>query len=95
VVSPISFQDHILKFINELKSSIGLPPAGKFHIDVNPSQLAFKNQSIKGTLVAGLADVDETLEFARRGLLRLEATVVGLSQFNEAVQKLKNGQVAG
>jgi D-arabinose 1-dehydrogenase-like Zn-dependent alcohol dehydrogenase len=39
--------------------------------------------------------VDETLEFARRGLLRLEATVVGLSQFNEAVQKLRRGEVAG
>ncbi len=48
--------------------SIGLPPDGKFHIDVNPSILAFKNQSIKGTLVAGLGDVDETLDFARRGM---------------------------
>ena len=96
-----------------LKSeSIGLPPAGKFHIDVNPSVLASKNQSIKGTLVSGLADVDETLDFARRGrlndserqkrglkskigLLRLEPTVVGLSKFNESVQKLRNGEVAG
>lgn len=74
---------------------IGLPPAGKFHIDVNPAALAFKNQSIKGTLVSGLADVDETLDFAKRGLLRLEPTVVGLSKFNESVQKLRNGEVAG
>jgi hypothetical protein len=29
------------------------------------------------------------------GKLRLEPTVVGLSKFNESVQKLKNGQVAG
>ncbi|KAK5266338.1 hypothetical protein LTR96_008185 [Exophiala xenobiotica] len=68
-----------------------------------------------------MADVDETLDFARRGKLHyplihipptdavvvksrltvregklhLEPTVVGLSKFNEAVQKLKNGQVAG
>lgn len=75
--------------------SIGLPPDGQFHIDVNPSQLAFKNQSIRGTLVSGLADVDETLDFARRGLLNLEPTVVGLSKFNESVMKLKAGQVAG
>ncbi|KAF1351416.1 alcohol dehydrogenase [Delphinella strobiligena] len=74
---------------------IGLPPDGQFHIDVNPSQLAFKNQSIRGTLVSGMADVDETLDFARRGLLNLEPTVVGLSQFNESVMKLKAGQVAG
>jgi alcohol dehydrogenase, propanol-preferring len=49
-------------------SSIGLPPDGKFHIDINPSVLAFKNQSVKGTLVAGLGDIDETLDFARRGI---------------------------
>jgi propanol-preferring alcohol dehydrogenase len=29
------------------------------------------------------------------GLLHLEPTVVGLSKFNESVQNLKNGQVAG
>lgn len=29
------------------------------------------------------------------GKLRLEPAVVGLSKFNESVQKLKNGQVAG
>ncbi|KAJ9610497.1 hypothetical protein H2200_005274 [Cladophialophora chaetospira] len=74
---------------------IGLPPHGKYHVDLNPSQLVFRNQSIKGTLVSSMADIDETLDFAKRGLLRLEPTVVGLSKFNESVQKLKNGQVAG
>jgi len=74
---------------------IGLPPAGQFHIDVNPSALISKNQSIKGTLVSGLVDVNETLDFARRGLLRLEPTVVGLSKFNESVQRLRSGEVAG
>ena len=64
-------------------------------MEVSPSQLAFKNQSVKGTLVSGLGDVDETLDFARRGLLRLEPTVVGLSKWNESVQKLRKGEVAG
>ncbi|KAG9231122.1 alcohol dehydrogenase 1 [Amylocarpus encephaloides] len=74
---------------------IGIPPKGKFHIDVNPATMCFKNQSVKGTLVASLADVDETLDFAKRGLLKLEPTVVGLSQWNESVQKLRRGEVAG
>ena len=75
--------------------SIGLPPSGKYHIDLDPTSLVFRNQSIKGTLVASMADVDETLDFASRGKLRLKPTVVGLGQFNEAVQKLKRGEVAG
>ena len=45
---------------------IGLPPAGSFHIDLDPSSLIFRNQSIKGTLVSSLGDLDETLEFAAR-----------------------------
>jgi len=46
---------------------IGLPPAGQFHIDLDPTTLIFRNQSIKGTLVSSLGDLDETLEFAARG----------------------------
>ncbi len=92
---------------------IGLPPAGKFHIDLDPSALVFRNQSIHGTLVSSAQEIDETLEFARRGTagpsietrpslanrsagkLTLEPTVVGRSKWNESVQKLKAGQVAG
>ena len=36
-----------------------------------------------------------TMVNLRLGKLRLEPTVVGMSKFNESVQKLKNGQVAG
>ncbi|KAK7883359.1 hypothetical protein LTR67_011328 [Exophiala xenobiotica] len=91
---------------------IGLPPHGKYHIDVDPGQLISFNQQVIGTLVSNLRDIDETLDFARRGekrsrslsstfsdiwtgLLTFEPTVVGLSKFNESVQKLKNGKVAG
>lgn len=74
---------------------IGIPPAGKYNMDIAPASLIFRGQSVQGTLVSSLAEIDETLEFARRGKLRLEPTVVGLSKFNESVQKLKNGQVAG
>ncbi|KAF2015546.1 hypothetical protein BU24DRAFT_441206 [Aaosphaeria arxii CBS 175.79] len=74
---------------------IGLPPAGTFHIDVDPNQLCFKKQGIEGTLVSNMADVDKTLQFAQRGLLKPIYTVYGLSQFNEAVQKLRRGEIAG
>lgn len=98
-------------------SSIGLPPAGEYHIDVDPSRLAFMNQGVKGTLVSPLNDIDEALDFAKwgqhhplspnldnigansihwhLGKLHLEPTVVGLSKWNESVQKLRAGQVAG
>ncbi|KAI0582645.1 hypothetical protein TUN199_06668 [Pyrenophora tritici-repentis] len=74
---------------------VGLPPAGTQHIDVDPNQMCFFKQSVHGTLVSSMADVDKTLDFARRGLLRPIYTVYPMSQFNEAVQKLKRGEIAG
>jgi len=74
---------------------IGLPPSGQLHIDVDPNQMCFKKQSVQGTMVSSMADVDKTLEFAKRGLLKPIYTVYPLSQFNEAVQKLRRGEIAG
>ncbi|KUI57498.1 Alcohol dehydrogenase 1 [Cytospora mali] len=74
---------------------IGLPPKGDFHIDVDPTRMVFFGQSVQGSFVSTLGDIDETLDFAKRGKLHLDPTVVGLSKWNESVQKLKNGQVAG
>ncbi|EUC44875.1 hypothetical protein COCMIDRAFT_96959 [Bipolaris oryzae ATCC 44560] len=74
---------------------IGLPPAGTQHIDVDPTHMCMRKQTITGTLVSNMADVDKTLEFASRGLLKPIYTVYPLSQFNEAVQKLKRGEIAG
>ncbi|KAF2277966.1 uncharacterized protein EI97DRAFT_449368 [Westerdykella ornata] len=68
---------------------IGLPPAGTLHIDVDPNQLCARKQGVQGTLVSNMADVDKTLDFAKRGLLKPIYTVYKLSQFNEAVQKLR------
>ena len=64
-------------------------------MNVVPNMVVFRNQTIRGTLVSSMAEVDETLQFAKRGKLRLTPTVVGLSKFNEACQLLKEGKVAG
>ncbi|KAF2126219.1 alcohol dehydrogenase 1 [Dothidotthia symphoricarpi CBS 119687] len=74
---------------------IGLPPAGTLTMTVDPSMMCFRKQSVRGTLVSSMADVDKTLEFAKRGLLKPIYTVYPLSQFNEAVQKLRRGEIAG
>lgn len=74
---------------------IGLPPAGTNHIDIDPNQMTFKNWSVKGTLVSSMADVDKTLQFAQRGLLKPIYTVYPLSKFNDAVQALRRGEIAG
>lgn len=74
---------------------IALPSAGQYPITVSGAEMVMRNRSIKGTMVSSRADVNKTLEFAQRGKLRLEPEVVGLSRFNESVQRLKAGKVAG
>ena len=44
-----------------------LTPVVKIQIEVTPAQVVFRNQSIQGTLVSNMADVAETLDFAKRG----------------------------
>lgn len=74
---------------------IGLPAAGTCHIDVDPSAMCFKKWTISGTLVSSMKDVDRTLDFARRGMLKPIYTVYPFSKIDEAVQKLRKGEIAG
>lgn len=74
---------------------IALPPKGEYPITVSGNELITKNKSIRGTMVSSLADVDKTLELAQQGKLRLQPEVVGLSKFNESIQRLKRGEVVG
>lgn len=46
---------------------IGLPPAGTLNMEISPASLIFRNQTIKGTLVSSLGQLDEVLDFAARG----------------------------
>jgi D-arabinose 1-dehydrogenase-like Zn-dependent alcohol dehydrogenase len=49
---------------------IYLPPAAPQHIDVGPSWMCSSKQSVQCTLVSSMADVDKTLNLAKRGLLK-------------------------
>jgi len=74
---------------------IALPPKGAVSLAVDPSQFAFKNISVIGTLVGTMQDTAKALEYARRGQLKGIAEVRGLSRFDESVQALRRGEVTG
>ena len=48
-------------------------------IEFPPAAIVFRNQTITGTLVSSLSDIDQTLDFAKRGKLRLKPEVSQLS----------------
>lgn len=74
---------------------IGIPPAGTTIAGADPGWLIFKNISIIGTCVGNMTDTDRALDFAARGLLRPMYEKFGIEDLPKAVQKLREGKVAG
>ncbi|KAJ6114648.1 Polyketide synthase enoylreductase [Penicillium sp. IBT 16267x] len=74
---------------------IGIPADGSVIFGAEPKEFIFKNLTIKGSLVGSRSDTAAALDFARRGLLKQISEVYPISRLPEAVEKLRNGQVAG
>ena len=70
-------------------------PKGTVLLGTDPNQFAFQNLTVKGTLVAGLADIAKTLDYAKRGKLKQIYTVYPIAKLPDAVEKIRKGNVAG
>lgn len=75
--------------------AIALPPAGQVNLGAEPSAFIFNNVHIIGTLVGTMQDAAAALDYAKRGLLKPIHEVRGCSRWNESVQALRKGEVAG
>lgn len=74
---------------------IGLPTKGSVTLGADPNQFAFKNLTVKGTLVGSMRDTDKALDYAKRGLLKQICEVVGIDELPKAVEKLRKNAVPG
>lgn len=74
---------------------IALPPAGHVEVGAEPSSFVFRNLHVIGTLVGTMQDTHSTLQYAKRGLLKPICEVRGISRWNESVQQLRRGEIAG
>jgi propanol-preferring alcohol dehydrogenase len=74
---------------------IALPPAGTVNLGAEPSTFIFNNLSIVGSLVGTMQDTASALDYAKRGLLKPIHEVRGTSRWNESVQALRKGEIAG
>lgn len=68
--------------------AIGLPTAGTAIAGVDPLAMIFNKLTIKGSLTGNMADVDEALDFVRRGIVKPVVTVLPFSQFKEGLALL-------
>ena len=88
-----------MDFIGDRKGGrimcIALPPAGALEIGAEPSRFIFGNLHVIGTLIGTMQDTAACLEYAQRGLLKPICEVRGLSRWQESVEQLKRGEVAG
>jgi propanol-preferring alcohol dehydrogenase len=71
---------------------VGLPP-GEFPTPIFP--VVLKRLTVRGSIVGTRVDLAEALDFAARGLIRVESTTRRLEQVNEIFAELKAGTVTG
>ncbi|GAM91502.1 hypothetical protein ANO11243_095530 [Dothideomycetidae sp. 11243] len=75
---------------------IALPPTETPTTFVpGPGVFAFRNLTVKGTLVGTMKDTAAALDFAKRGLLKQVSEVIPLADMPDAVQRLRRGEVSG
>lgn len=74
---------------------IGLAPAGTATVGADPGWFIFKNLHVIGTMVGSMRDTDAAMDFAARGLLKPIYEKYPIDKLPDAVQKLKEGKVAG
>ncbi|KAF1958800.1 hypothetical protein CC80DRAFT_490589 [Byssothecium circinans] len=74
---------------------VGLPPVGSTIAGADPLLMVGKNLHVIGTKIGSLLDTTKALEFAARGLLKPIYEVVPLAKMPEAIDRLRDGKVAG
>ncbi|KAJ5885488.1 hypothetical protein N7495_009998 [Penicillium taxi] len=74
---------------------IAVPPKDAVVLGADPGQFVFKNLTIKGTMAGSRLDTAAVLDFARRGMLQQISEVYPINRLPEAVDRLREAQVAG
>ncbi|MFE0753218.1 alcohol dehydrogenase catalytic domain-containing protein [Inquilinus sp. NPDC058860] len=74
---------------------IGLPGGERDAIRLSIAAISNWEKSIRGSNVGTRQDLQEAVDFAARGLVTATVETVPLEQVNEALARLRRGQVAG
>ncbi|KAI5306604.1 hypothetical protein KEM56_000117 [Ascosphaera pollenicola] len=74
---------------------IGLPSSGTVIAGADPNEIVFRRLTIKGSFVGSMRSTEKCLQLAQRGLVKPIYEVFPIKSLPEAVDKLRNGQVAG
>ncbi|KAM0750759.1 GroES-like protein [Meredithblackwellia eburnea MCA 4105] len=74
---------------------VGLPPVGAAIAGADPLHIIMNKITILGSLVGSKSDVDESLDFIARGLVKPRITVLPFEKFSEGLKMLVEGRAAG
>lgn len=75
---------------------IGMPPMGEAVAGGDPNHLIMGAVTITGSLVAGMRDVEEALDFVARGAVKLNnLTTYKFNELPAVMDKLGKGQLVG
>ncbi|WP_157696341.1 zinc-binding dehydrogenase, partial [Caballeronia temeraria] len=75
------------------EGNLTLVGASAEKIDVSAYSLIFGGRSISGSLIGGIAETQEMLDFCGEHNIVSDVEVVGVQQINEAYERLEKGDV--
>lgn len=98
IVSTIPVKYEIQPYINALRPmgtiiNLGLPPAGDNTSVVNLQTLVGGNKTLVGSLIGGIAETQEMLDYSAAHGISAQVEVIPIQEINQAIQNVLDGKV--
>ena len=95
ILDTVSAKHNITSYLNQLKShgeltQVGIPEEP---IELSVMPLVFKKLTFSGSLIGGIKETQEMLDFCAEHEITADVELVKLSEVNEAMDRLKKGDV--
>jgi uncharacterized zinc-type alcohol dehydrogenase-like protein len=95
IITTVSAGVDINAFLGLLKRdgvlvNVGAPPTG---LDVQPFNLIMKRRSFAGSLIGGIAETQEMLDFCAEHSLAADIEIISIDKINEAYERMLKGDV--
>lgn len=95
ILDTVSAKHNITAYLEQLKSHAELTQVGlpQEPLDVSLLPMIFKKLTFSGSLIGGIKETQEMLDFCAQHHITADVELIALPQVNEAMEKLAKGEV--
>ena len=96
LLDTIPYEHDLNPFIKLLKRDATLAVVGlllPFEEETNNQEVAFHRRNVAGSLIGGIAETQEVLDFCGEHNITPEIEIIAMEDINDAQKRMKNGEV--